>query len=160
MRATGMGCRQWNYQSQSNDIQSLSWAYKLDGGSYSSPITGTDSVNGEYLVKWINREWRKSYALCGVVRPKYWQSINNDSHSFTYQSGSSVTQSGTGDSITIQDPSHGDNVNSSTDDLKISYTYSSANGGSSYPVKWAYKLYDPSYGTPFRVTRAIMEAHR
>ena len=75
--------------------------------------------------------------------------LTTDSHSFTYQSGSSVTQSGTGDSITIQDPSHGDNVNSSTDDLKISYTYSSANGGSSYPVKWAYKLYDPSYGTPF-----------
>jgi hypothetical protein len=36
----------WNYQSQSNDMQSLSWAYKLDGGSYSSPV------------KWIVRSER------------------------------------------------------------------------------------------------------
>ena len=41
----------WNYQSQSNDMQSLSWAYKLDEdfygtGTSATQVNGTDSVDG------------------------------------------------------------------------------------------------------------------
>ena len=41
----------WNYQSQSNDMQSLSWAYKLDEDFYSTgtsatQVDGNDSVDG------------------------------------------------------------------------------------------------------------------
>ena len=82
--------------------------------------------------------------------------LATDNHSFTYQSGSSGTQSGgggtqsgtSGYSITIQKPSSGENVSSSTDDLEISYTESGVSGSASM-AKWAYKLYDPNYGTPF-----------
>ena len=42
---------QWNYQSQSNDMQSLSWAYKLDEDFYgtstsATQVDGNDSVDG------------------------------------------------------------------------------------------------------------------
>ena len=41
----------WNYQSQSNDMQSLSWAYKLDEDFYgtstsATQVDGNDSVDG------------------------------------------------------------------------------------------------------------------
>ena len=41
----------WNYQSQSNDMQSLSWAYKLDEDFYgtstsATQVDGNDSVEG------------------------------------------------------------------------------------------------------------------
>ena len=35
---------QWNYQSQSNDIQSLSWAYKLDEDFYGTSTSATEVV--------------------------------------------------------------------------------------------------------------------
>ena len=67
----------WYYQSSYNASQSVSWAYKLDGGTYSSPVTGADSVNGSTWLKWINGRWRESHALCGVAGSRYWQSINH-----------------------------------------------------------------------------------
>ena len=83
---------QWNYQSQSNDIQSLSWAYKLDGGSYSSPITGTNSVNGSTWLSGLTADGGSHTLYVALLDQNTGSQLTTDSHSFTYQSGSSGTQ--------------------------------------------------------------------
>jgi hypothetical protein len=148
----------WNYQSQSNDMQSLSWAYKLDEdfygtGTSATQVDGNDSVEGSTWLSGITADGQ-THTLYVALLDGIGNALAEDQHSFTYNAGSDPYSSGgsgtqsPGDSISIQKPTSGDNV-SSHDDLVISYTYSSANGGSSYPAKWAYKLYDPNYGTPF-----------
>ena len=76
---------EWNYQSQNNAIQSLSWSYKLDGGSYSSPVTGTDSVNG---ASWLSGVSYGSHTLyVALLDQGTGIQLTADSHSFTYESG-------------------------------------------------------------------------
>ncbi|NDH17492.1 MAG: hypothetical protein EBY48_10545, partial [Opitutae bacterium] len=148
----------WHYQSQSNDMQSLSWAYKLDEdfygtGTSATQVDGNDSVEGSTWLSGITADGQ-THTLYVALLDGIGNALAEDQHSFTYNAGSDPYSSGgsgtqsPGESISIQKPTSGDNV-SSHDDLVISYTYSSANGGSSYPAKWAYKLYDPNYGTPF-----------
>jgi hypothetical protein len=62
----------WNYQSQSNDMQSLSWAYKLDEDFYGTVnkchASGRKRQCGRIeLVKWS--KLRKSHLVCCVARP-------------------------------------------------------------------------------------------
>ena len=145
----------WYYQSSYNASQSVSWAYKLDGGSYSSPVTGADSVNGSSWLSGLTADGGSHTLYVALLDQSTGNQLATDNHSFTYQSGDGSTQTETGgtgggsvDSISIQKPTSGENVNSGTDELRISYSYSSASGGTQSPT-WAYKLYDPNYGTPF-----------
>ena len=161
---------EWDYQSQSDDIQSLSWSYKLDEdystGGNGTEVYGHDSVDGS---TWLSGVSYGSHTLYVALLDQ--TDSNNvlvsDSHSFTYQSGSGSTQSpgggsggGSGDTISIQKPSSGDNVNSGNDDLEISYTYSSANGGSQIPQSGHTNYMIPLTEPHFLVIRAIMEAHK
>ena len=52
----------------------------------------------------------------------------------------------------IEKPGDDSDINSSTDELRITYTYSSASGGMQSP-RWAYDVYDAgsSYTTPYAV---------
>ena len=62
---------QWNYQSQSNDMQSLSWAYKLNEDFYgtstsATQVDGNDSVEGSTWLSGVS--YGKSYLVCCVAR--------------------------------------------------------------------------------------------
>ena len=90
----------WNYQSQDNAIQSLTWAYKLDEDFYgtstsATQVDGNDSVDGS---SWLSGVSYGSHTLYVALLDQGDSSnvLTMDSHAFTYQSGSSGTQSGGG----------------------------------------------------------------
>ena len=81
---------QWNYQSQSNDMQSLSWAYKLDEDFYgtstsATQVDGNDSVDGS---SWLSglRQPGGSHTLYVALLDQGSNVLATDSHGFTYQS--------------------------------------------------------------------------
>ena len=86
----------WNYQSQSNDMQSLSWAYKLDEdfygtGTSATQVSGTDSVSGS---SWLSGVSYGSHTLyVALLDQGTGSQLITDSHSFTYQSGDGSYQS-------------------------------------------------------------------
>ena len=91
---------QWNYQSQSNDMQSLSWAYKLDEDFYgtstsATQVYGNDSVDGSSWLSGLSANGG-SHTLYVALLDHGSNVLATDSHGFTYQSGSSGTQSGDG----------------------------------------------------------------
>ena len=90
---------EWDYQSQSDDIQSLSWSYKLDEdystGGNGTEVYGHDSVSGS---TWLSGVSYGSHTLYVALLDQ--TDSNNvlvsDSHSFTYQSVDGSTQTETG----------------------------------------------------------------
>ena len=90
----------WSYQSQSNGMQSLSWAYKLDEdfygtGTSATQVDGNDSVDGSSWLSGLTADGG-SHTLYVALLDQGSNVLATDSHGFTYQSGSSGTQSGGG----------------------------------------------------------------
>jgi len=86
----------WYYQSSYNASQSVSWAYKLDGGSYSSPVTGADSVNGSTWLSGLTADGGNHTLYVALLDQNTGNQLATDNHSFTYQSGDGSTQSPSG----------------------------------------------------------------
>ena len=101
----------WNYQSQSNDVQSLSWAYKLDENFYSTGtsatvVSGSSSVSG---TSWLSGVSYGSHTLyVALLDQPGGNLLSTDIHSFCYQSGDSGTQSGSDGTVhyIFEDPSN------------------------------------------------------
>ena len=165
----------WNYQSHSNDMQSLSWAYKLDEDFYSTStsatqVDGNDSVDGSSWLSGLSADGG-SHTLYVALLDQGSNVLATDSHSFTYQSGSSGTQSGDGGT---QSPDGGyqsdDGSYQSSDGISIHYPnvyYLYSSGGSGLTIdwnyqsqdngiqslSWAYKLNEDFYGTSTSATQ-------
>ena len=82
---------QWNYQSRSNDMQSLSWAYKLDEDFYgtstsATQVDGNDSVDGSSWLNGLTADGG-SHTLYVALLDQGSNVLATDSHGFTYQSG-------------------------------------------------------------------------
>jgi hypothetical protein len=135
---------QWNYQSQDNAMQSLSWSYKLDGGSYSSPVTGTHSVSGS---TWLSGVSHGSHTLYVALLDSTNGSIlATDSHVFSLTSSTEPEDPGTSnDDITIINPGSGSVIERNAT-LSVDLSYAS-DVSSSGPPRWAYKLNEDFYST-------------
>ena len=80
----------WNYQSQSNDMQSLSWAYKLDEdfygtGTSATQVDGNDSVDGSSWLSGLTADGG-SHTLYVALLDGAGNALATDQHSFTYNS--------------------------------------------------------------------------
>ena len=69
----------WTYQSQSNDMQSLSWAYKLNE-DFLQHLDECDTGEWNRQCEWVDLvEWTEhrsgAFPACGVVGPRKWQCI-------------------------------------------------------------------------------------
>ncbi|MDA9119962.1 hypothetical protein N9J83_07450 [Opitutales bacterium] len=87
----------WNYQSQSNAMQSVRWAYKLDEdfygtGASATQVTGTDSVTGSSWLDSVNYGSHTLYVA--LLDQSTGDPLADDQHSFTYNSGSDPNSSG------------------------------------------------------------------
>ena len=144
----------WNYQSASGNQQSVSWAYSVDSGAYSSPLSGTNFVSGD---EWLSKlsysgNWHEIHVA--LLDQSSGAELAYASHVFNYQSGSGMYQSddgghqsptggtggGTGEtpvnSIAINHPSNNAVIERNAT-LSVSISYQSTNIES---VKWKYKL--------------------
>ena len=83
----------FNYQSISGGEQSLSWSYSLDGGAYSSPVSGTRHVTGPTWLSGLSYDWHE--LRVALLDPSNGNQLAYASHSFKYQSGSGSYQSTT-----------------------------------------------------------------
>ena len=79
----------WNYQSQDNAMQSLSWAYKLDEDFYgtstsATQVDGNDSVDGS---SWLSGVSYGSHTLYVALLDQRDSGnvLTTDSHAFTYR---------------------------------------------------------------------------
>ncbi|MDB3958521.1 hypothetical protein N9408_06385, partial [Opitutales bacterium] len=82
----------WNYQSQSNAMQSVSWAYKLDEdfygtGTTATQVDGTDSVDGSTWLSNISVDGQ-THTLYVALLDSSGNRLVDEQHSFTYNSGS------------------------------------------------------------------------
>ena len=148
-----------NYASPNSGYSSPRWAYSSSSYGWHSDVESYSTSVGSS--QWLN-DLFDGYDSTRTLYVRLLDQASgavlaSDQRTFTYRSGSAPTQTesgGTGggggseDSISIQKPYSGESVNSGNDELRISYSYSSASGGSQSPT-WAYKLFDPNYGTPF-----------
>ena len=147
---------QWNYQSQSNTMQSLSWAYKLDGGSYSSPVTGTDSVSGS---SWLNGTSSGNHTLyVALLDQGTGNQLTTDSHSFNYQSESGyqtpTSSYQSPDSISISSPNTGMLYDHISNELSIDWNYQSQSNDKQ-SLRWSYKIDGGNYSSPISGTERI-----
>ncbi|MDC0369072.1 hypothetical protein OAN13_05185 [Opitutales bacterium] len=166
---------QWNYQSQSNDMQSLSWAYKLDEDFYgtstsATQVDGNDSVDGSSWLSGVSYGNHTLYvALLDLVEPS--NVLASDSLIFTYQGGSSGTQSGDGtyqsddggyqsddsgyqseDGISIHYPDVSVLYSSGYNGMQVQWNYQSQSNNMQ-SLSWAYKLDEDFYGTSTSATQ-------
>ena len=147
----------WNYQSQSNDEQSLSWAYKLDEDFYSTAtsateVSGSSSVSG---TSWLSGVSYGNHTLyVALLDQPGGNLLSTDNHSFDYQSGDSGTQSGGGgtqsetggyDQISI-DSFYAYEVLSGDELLNVSIQYASESANYATP-RWAYKIDENFYSS-------------
>ena len=147
-----------SYASPDSGYSSPRWAYSSSSYAWQSvPEVYSTQVSGSQWLNYLFDGYDSTRTLyVRLLDQANGAVLASDQRTFTYRSGSAPTQSGgggaqtgtSGDSITIQKPYSGESVNSSTDELRINYSYSSASGGTQSP-RWAYQLYDPNYGTPF-----------
>ncbi|MDC0369399.1 hypothetical protein OAN13_06855, partial [Opitutales bacterium] len=82
----------WNYQSQSNDMQSLSWAYKLDEdfygtGTSATQVDGNDSVEGTSWLSSISADGQ-THTLYVALLDGSGNRLADEQYSFTYNTGS------------------------------------------------------------------------
>jgi len=84
----------FNYQSISGGEQSLSWAYSLDGGAYSSPVSGTRHVTGSTWLSGLNYDWHE--LRVALLDQASGAQLAYASHMFKYESANAGTQSPTG----------------------------------------------------------------
>ena len=174
---------EWNYQSQSNDIQSLSWAYKLDEDFYgtqtsATQVDGTDSVDGSSWLSGISADGGSHTLYVALLDQVNGDVLTTDWHSFTYNAGSDPNSSG--DSGTqspdsgTQSPDGGyqsdDSGYQTPDSIYITYPnvgtlYESGGNGLTIDwnyqsqdnaiqsLSWAYKLDEDFYGTQTNATQ-------
>ena len=76
----------WNYQSQDNAEQSLSWAYSLNGETYSSPVNGTKDVPGSTWLSGVPYTWNVLHVA--LLDQTNGAPLAYASHVFNFQSGS------------------------------------------------------------------------
>ena len=151
----------WNYQSQSNDMQSLSWAYKLNEDFYgtstsATQVDGNDSVEGS---SWLSGVSYGSHTLYVALLDQADSNnvLDTDHHTFTYQSGSGGTQSGTSgtqspDSVYIAYPNVGTLYSSDGNGMQVNWNYQSQSNDMQ-SLSWAYKLNEDFYGTSTSATQ-------
>ena len=165
----------WNYQSQSNDMQSLSWAYKLDEdfygtGTSATQVDGNDSVDGSSWLSGLTADGG-SHTLYVALLDQGSNVLATDNHGFTYQSGSSGTQSGGGgtqspgggyqtpssgyqspDGISIHYPDVSILYSSDYNGMQVNWNYQSQSNDMQ-SLSWAYKLDEDFYGTGTSATQ-------
>jgi hypothetical protein len=165
----------WNYQSQSNDMQSLSWAYKLDEDFYgtstsATQVDGNDSVDGSSWLSGLIADGG-SHTLYVALLDQGSNVVATDNHDFTYQSGSSGTQSGdggtqspdggyqsddggyqSGDGISIHYPDVSILYSSDYNGMQVQWNYQSQSNDMQ-SLSWAYKLDEDFYSTGTSATQ-------
>ena len=135
---------QWNYQSRSNDMQSLSWAYKLDEDFYGSGISatqvyGNDSVGGSTWLSSISADGQTHTLYVALLDPSDGSILATDSHQFSLTSSSDPQDPGTSsDDITIINPGSGSVIERNAT-LSVDLSYASEVSSSESP-RWAYKI--------------------
>ena len=82
----------WSYQSQSNEMQSLSWAYKLNEDFYSSgtsatEVSGTDGVTGSTWLNGLSTGVEHSLYVA-LLDQESGNVLDTDTHYFWYSAGS------------------------------------------------------------------------
>ena len=121
-------------------MQSLSWAYKLDEdfygtGTSATQVDGNDSVDGSSWLSGLSSDGG-SHTLYVALLDQGSNVLATDSHGFTYQSGSSGTQS-SGDSYESPTSSY-----QSPDSISISYPNVSTlyeSDGNGLTIDWTYQ---------------------
>ena len=108
------------------------WAYKV-GSSYNISSTGTENATSVPGSQWLI-SWAVEHGLLGLIASDYRRKLAYDQKSFSYSTFD-------GSDINITSPAAGDVY--AGDDLIVSYSYASSDGGYSSP-RWAYS--SSSYG--------------
>ena len=131
----------WNYQSQSNDMQSLSWAYKLDEdfygtGTSATQVDGNDSVDGSTWLSGLTADGG-SHTLYVALLDGSGNPLAGDQHSFTYNAGSDPYSS---DEFGYQSPEDGYQSDATGfNTINITYpTIYNVSDWNSLEIEWTY----------------------